>query len=75
MCPLRRVILRLNFVNAAGQRLTFLDMWCAGFIQLVLPVFHIGYFKQTMVLLHCICKNCSRVSGHTSPASSLQRFT
>ena len=33
----------------------------AGFIQLVLPVFHIGYFKQTMVLLHCICKSCSRV--------------
>lgn len=27
----------------------------------MLPVFHIGYFKQTMVLLHCICKNCSRV--------------
>ena len=68
----RRVILQFNPVNAAGQHFAFSDMWCAGFIQLVLPVFHIGYFKQTMVLLHCICKNCSRVRGHTSPASRLQ---
>eukprot|EP00798_Chlamydomonas_sp_ICE-L_P002153 gene2153-18203_t len=37
---------------------------CAGhfaYIKLELPVFHIGYFKNTLQLLQCICKNCSRV--------------
>jgi len=32
-----------------------------GFIDLALPVFHIGYFKHTLSLLQCICKSCSRV--------------
>lgn len=27
-----------------------------GFIQLELPVFHIGYFKHIMFLLNVICK-------------------
>ena len=29
--------------------------------MLHLPVFHIGYFKNTRELLQCICKACSRV--------------
>ena len=33
----------------------------AGYIQLHLPVFHIGYFKNTREILQCICKSCSRV--------------
>ena len=33
----------------------------AGYIQLELPVFHIGYFKNTVQLLQCICKSCSRI--------------
>jgi len=33
----------------------------AGYIKLELPVFHIGYFKNTIQLLQCICKSCSRV--------------
>lgn len=32
-----------------------------GYIKLELPVFHIGYFKNTVQLLQCICKSCSRV--------------
>ncbi len=24
-------------------------------------MFHIGYFKNTLQILQCICKNCSRV--------------
>lgn len=30
-----------------------------GHIKLALPVFHIGYFKNIMQILQCICKNCS----------------
>ena len=32
-----------------------------GHIKLELPVFHIGYFKNTVQILQCICKCCSRV--------------
>jgi DNA-directed RNA polymerase beta' subunit len=33
----------------------------AAYIRLELPVFHVGYFKNTIQLLQCICKSCSRV--------------
>lgn len=32
---------------------------CVGhyaYIKLVVPVFHIGYFKHTLAILQCICK-------------------
>lgn len=32
-----------------------------GHIHLELPVFHIGYFKNTVQILQAICKTCSRV--------------
>lgn len=32
-----------------------------GYIRLELPVFHIGYFKNVIQILQCICKTCSRV--------------
>eukprot|EP00644_Phytophthora_capsici_P003800 jgi/Phyca11/108224/e_gw1.15.640.1 len=32
-----------------------------GYIQLELPVFHIGYFKAITEILQNICKSCSRV--------------
>ncbi|GMM28313.1 DNA-directed RNA polymerase III core subunit [Martiniozyma asiatica (nom. inval.)] len=32
-----------------------------GHIKLALPVFHVGYFKQTMQVLQTICKSCSCV--------------
>ncbi|KAK2176857.1 hypothetical protein NP493_625g00001 [Ridgeia piscesae] len=37
---------------------------CTGhfaYIDLELPVFHIGYFRTTINILQCICKTCSRV--------------
>ncbi|GIL99158.1 hypothetical protein Vretimale_4372 [Volvox reticuliferus] len=50
-----------NYVcETCGQRLAE----CAGhfgYIRLELPVFHIGYFKNTVQILQCICKSCSRV--------------
>lgn len=35
-----------------------------GFIQLELPVFHAGYFRHTLTILQCVCKQCSRVLLH-----------
>ncbi|CAH1795117.1 unnamed protein product [Owenia fusiformis] len=32
-----------------------------GYIDLELPVFHIGYFRTTIMILQNICKNCSHV--------------
>eukprot|EP00249_Psilotum_nudum_P032294 c47628_g1_i1 orf=1-606(-) len=32
-----------------------------GYIKLELPVFHIGYFKNIIQILQCICKSCGRV--------------
>ena len=32
-----------------------------GYIKLELPVFHIGYFKNIISILQCVCKKCSRV--------------
>ena len=32
-----------------------------GYISLELPVFHIGYFRNTLQILQCICKSCARV--------------
>ncbi|ORY91742.1 hypothetical protein BCR35DRAFT_299051 [Leucosporidium creatinivorum] len=37
---------------------------CVGhyaYIKLVLPVFHIGYFRHCLNILQCICKTCSRI--------------
>ncbi|KAI0307253.1 beta and beta-prime subunits of DNA dependent RNA-polymerase [Multifurca ochricompacta] len=37
---------------------------CVGhyaYIKLVVPVFHIGFFKHTIAVLQCICKTCARV--------------
>lgn len=32
-----------------------------GHIKLALPAFHVGYLKQIVEVLHCICKDCSCV--------------
>ena len=34
-----------------------------GYIRLVLPVFHVGYFKQTVQILQDICKASQRKSS------------
>lgn len=31
-----------------------------GYIDLQLPVFHVGYFRFVLSILQCICKRCSR---------------
>ncbi|KAK3708848.1 hypothetical protein QZH41_016279 [Actinostola sp. cb2023] len=31
-----------------------------GYIDLELPVFHVGHFRSTIVILQCVCKSCSR---------------
>ena len=33
----------------------------AGYIHLELPIFHVGYFKNTIAILQCVCKTCARV--------------
>lgn len=32
-----------------------------GFIQLDLPVFHVGYLRHTLTIIQCICKRCARI--------------
>ena len=32
-----------------------------GYIDLELPVFHVGYFKAVITVLQTICKTCSHV--------------
>ncbi|XP_064601918.1 DNA-directed RNA polymerase III subunit RPC1-like [Liolophura sinensis] len=32
-----------------------------GYIDLELPVFHIGYFRMTITILQAVCKTCSKV--------------
>lgn len=32
-----------------------------GHIRLALPVFHVGYFKQIIRVLQCICKSCGAI--------------
>lgn len=32
-----------------------------GYVDLALPVFHIGHFRVTVTILQTICKKCSRV--------------
>ncbi|XP_071829023.1 DNA-directed RNA polymerase III subunit RPC1-like [Apostichopus japonicus] len=39
-----------------------------GFIDLALPVFHIGYFRSIINILQCICKTCGRVQLTTNEA-------
>ena len=32
-----------------------------GYINLELPVFHVGYFRAIIQVLQCVCKSCSRI--------------
>ncbi|TFK43130.1 hypothetical protein BDQ12DRAFT_674453 [Crucibulum laeve] len=48
------------FCETCGQS----SVNCVGhyaYIKLVVPVFHIGYFKHTIAILQAICKTCARV--------------
>lgn len=53
---------------------------CVGhyaYIKLVLPCFHIGYFKHVLGILQCICKVCPRSFAHPLhvPQNSRSRST
>ncbi|KAF5321814.1 hypothetical protein D9619_000944 [Psilocybe cf. subviscida] len=48
------------FCETCGQS----SVNCVGhyaYIKLVVPVFHIGYFKHAIAVLQAICKSCARV--------------
>ena len=46
-----------------------------GYIQLELPVFHVGYMKHTLNILQCICKQCARILlPPNERANLLRRF-
>jgi DNA-directed RNA polymerase III subunit RPC1 len=44
-----------------------------GYVQLEMPVFHAGYFKHTLAILQCICKQCSKVLLPLDDRASLLR--
>lgn len=55
-----------------------------GHVRLVLPAFHVGYFKKIIQILQSICKACTLASEaldqntnfvRTVPASSCQKPT
>ncbi|XP_048242877.1 DNA-directed RNA polymerase III subunit RPC1-like [Haliotis rufescens] len=41
-----------------------------GFVELELPVFHIGFFRTTITVLQMICKNCSHLLLHAADKKS-----
>ena len=46
-----------------------------GFINLELPVFHVGYFRAIINVLQSICKNCSRILLKPDLANSYRERT
>lgn len=44
-----------------------------GYIQLKLPVFHVGFLKKIIEILHCICKDCSNVLLDEKTKSSFRK--
>ncbi|CAF3739658.1 unnamed protein product [Rotaria sp. Silwood1] len=44
-----------------------------GYIDLQLPVFHIGFFRSIVVVLQTICKKCSRVMLNKEMKQTFQR--
>lgn len=46
-----------------------------GYIQLELPVFHVGYLRHTLAILQCICKKCSRILLPQSGSQGMDRIS
>lgn len=44
-----------------------------GYLDLALPVFHVGHFRTTITILQSICKNCSRVMLKPPEAKSFSK--
>ncbi len=46
-----------------------------GYIDLELPVFHVGYFRSIICILQCICKHCARILLRPELATSFREKT
>ena len=46
---------------AAASTTAVAEQLHAGYIRLELPVFHVGYFKNIIAILQCVCKTCAHV--------------
>ncbi|KAI8424737.1 hypothetical protein MSG28_006690 [Choristoneura fumiferana] len=44
-----------------------------GYIELALPVFHVGYFRSIITILQSICKECSKVMLQENVKRSFRR--
>lgn len=44
-----------------------------GYLDLALPVFHVGHFRTTVTILQSICKSCSRVMLKPEDAKSYSK--
>lgn len=44
-----------------------------GYLDLALPVFHVGHFRATITILQSICKTCSRVMLKEEDAKSFSK--
>lgn len=44
-----------------------------GRIKLALPVFHVGYFKHTITVLQCICKECGALLLNSDEKKKFER--
>ncbi|KAM3959347.1 RNA polymerase III subunit A [Aphomia sociella] len=44
-----------------------------GYIELVLPVFHVGYFRSIITILQTICKECAKVMLQENLKKSYRR--
>lgn len=44
-----------------------------GYLDLALPVFHVGHFRATITILQSICKTCSRVMLKQDDAKSFNK--
>jgi DNA-directed RNA polymerase beta' subunit len=53
--------LSLQLSRAALSAVSRAACDATGYIRLELPVFHVGYFKNIVAILQCVCKTCAHV--------------
>ncbi|KAF8382261.1 rpc-1 [Pristionchus pacificus] len=44
-----------------------------GYIDLTMPVFHVGFFRLTIQMLQCICKGCSSLLLHSAQREAFMK--
>jgi DNA-directed RNA polymerase III subunit RPC1 len=60
MDPLMGISQKNTFCKTCGEGLDTCNGHF-GHVKLALPVFHVGYLKHIIEVLHTVCKDCSRV--------------